>query len=194
MTPAPTSLDRLHDIVVPASVPWWPPAPGWYWVLGFVLVLALWLLGKSFIRWQRNRYRREARAELARQEIMLRDPACRAAALTAVAELLKRTALTAFPREEVATLTGSAWLEFLNRTGRTIAFTEGNGAVLEYAAYDPRTVAALEESKLNEIVSLVRGWIAHHDSEIEHRATKEAKRGPTNYPSLPSYSSGPKAC
>jgi Domain of unknown function (DUF4381) len=30
VTPA-TSLDRLHDIVVPPPVPWWPPAPGWCW-------------------------------------------------------------------------------------------------------------------------------------------------------------------
>jgi hypothetical protein len=39
-----TNLDRLHDIVVPAPVPWWPPAPGWYVVLTVALIIALYLV------------------------------------------------------------------------------------------------------------------------------------------------------
>ena len=41
MTPDPTSLERLHDIVLPPPVPWWPPAPGWYWVMGLLGALLL---------------------------------------------------------------------------------------------------------------------------------------------------------
>jgi len=161
----PTSLDRLHDIVAPPPVPWWPPAPAWYWVLGFLLggVLVLFLV--ALFRWQHHRYRREALAELARQEPALREPATRAEALGALAELLKRAALTAFPREQVANLTGPVWFEFLDRSGRTTKFSEGSGAILERAAYDPRTVAALDEPRTRELVSLIRHWLAHHRVE-----------------------------
>jgi len=165
VNPDPTGLDRLHDIVMPPPGPWWPPAAGWYWVLGFLFGAVLVLLVLAWLRRQRNRYRREALAELARQEAALREPAARTAALAALAELLKRAALTAFPREQVAHLTGPAWFEFLDRTGRTTAFREGAGAILERAAYAPVIAAALDGPGAGELVSLVRRWLVHHRVE-----------------------------
>ena len=93
-----TSLDRLHDIIVPGPVPWWPPAPGWFWVMAFASIVAVVVLFKGFIRWQHNLYRREALAELGRLETVLSVSSQRAVGLLALSELLKRTALTAFPR------------------------------------------------------------------------------------------------
>jgi hypothetical protein len=163
----PTSLDRLHDIVVPPPSPWWPPAPAWYWILGTVLALLLVLLVRSFLHWQRNRYRREALAELARQEKALRDPNQRAATLATLAELLKRAALSAWPREGVASLTGSAWQDFLDRTAATTAFATGPGAVLERAVYDPRVADELSEDQLQEIITTVRYWLKNHRTPRE---------------------------
>lgn len=165
MNPDPTSLDRLHDIVVPPPVPWWPLAPAWYWVLGYALFFAAALAFRSLIRWQRNRYRREALAELSREEVGLFNPGKRAAALAALAELLKRTALSAWPRIEVAALTGPAWLEFLDRTGRTTGFTQGPGSILERVAYDSRAALALNEPTIRDIAVLVRHWISRHQRE-----------------------------
>ncbi len=171
MSPDPTSLDRLHDIIAPPPVPWWPPAPGWYWLISFVLILVFVFVLKARIHWQRNRYRREALAELARQENALRNPQQRAAALAALAELLKRAALSTFPRAQVATLTGVDWFQFLDRTGRMSAFTQGSGAILQNAAYDPRTVAAVDEATAVELAALVRHWLTHH--RVEPAPAKE---------------------
>ena len=88
MNSDPTSLDRLHDIVVPSLAPWWPPAPGWYCILGIILFSSLVLLVR-FLRWQGNRYRREALAEFAIHERALTDPGRRAEAISAMAELLE---------------------------------------------------------------------------------------------------------
>jgi hypothetical protein len=159
---APDSLDRLHDIIAPERVPWWPPAPGWYWVLGFALVLILVLALRGWWHWQRNRYRREALAELGRQESALFDVHRRVSALVSLAELVKRAALSGWPRGEVASLTGSAWMAFLDRTGGTSAFSQGPGAILERASYDPRTAASLDDATLRDLVLLVRDWLAHH--------------------------------
>ena len=166
MNSDPASLDRLHDIVAPPPVPWWPPAPGWYWLLGFLFLAALVLLFSAFIGWQRNRYRREALAELARHEVALAHPAQRAAVLAAIAELLKRAALTAWPRTEVAALNGPAWRAFLDRTSGTDRFSSPVGALLETVVYDSRQARTLDETTLRELAGLVRHWLAHHRAEV----------------------------
>jgi hypothetical protein len=165
VNPDPTSLDLLHDIVAPPPAPWWPPAPGWYWVLGFLLCTLLLLLLRALARRQHNRYRREALAEVARLESALGEPTIRSAALMELAEILKRAALTALPREQVADLVGSAWFELLDRMGWTTDFSRGSGALLERTAYDMRAAAALDEPEARELLSTVRRWIVDHRVE-----------------------------
>src|SRR5262245_63229264 len=103
----PGSLDRLNDIVVPPPVPWWPPAPAWY-AVGIIVLILLAVLAWQMIAWRmRTRYRRAALAELATIDTRSSH------ALGAVAELVKRVALAAFPREQVASLAVDVWLAFL---------------------------------------------------------------------------------
>jgi hypothetical protein len=165
MNSDPTSLDRLHDIVLPSTAPWWPPAPSWYWVLGFAVIVVLTFAVRFFWYWQRNCYRREALSELTQLEAVLGDPAQSAAAVTAFAELLKRAALSAWPRESVASLTGSAWFAFLDRTGQTKSFSERLGASLEPATYDQRLADGMSEAQLRQLAALVRGWLKRHRVE-----------------------------
>lgn len=97
-----TSLDRLHDIAVPPSVPWWPPATGWYVAVLFVLALVLVLVLRAVRRYRRNAYRRAALRELASL-----------GSVAAIAELLRRTALVIVPRTVVAGMTGAVWMDWL---------------------------------------------------------------------------------
>ena len=176
MTADPTSLDRLHDVIVPPPVPWWPPAPGWYWVLGALLVLFALVVLRAFLHWQRNAYRREALAEWHRLESQLHDPGKRASVLAGMAELLKRTALSVWPREKVAALTGPMWYTFLDRTGAIAGFSSGYGAMLECATYDPRLAATLDQAKLKEASALVHRWIKCHRldaSDCPHRGDED---------------------
>jgi hypothetical protein len=161
-TPDPTSLDRLHDVIAPPPVPWWPPAPGWYWVLAVLLVLALVLVLRTFLHWQHNHYRREALAEFEKQLPLLASDSTRASALTALSVLLKRTALTAFPRTEVASLTGPAWLAFLNRTAAMNGFTSDAGKLLEDAAYGTWDTLSISESRARASAELVHRWLLGH--------------------------------
>jgi hypothetical protein len=149
----PGSLDRLHDIAVPPPIPWWPPAPGWYAVGGVGLVLVGVAGSAAGSRWWRNRYRRAALKELRRLP--------RGGNLVpALAELLKRTALAAFPRDRVASLTGERWLRFLNETGRTDDFTRDPGTVLGDTEYRPDPLLA--EAEAARLIDIARHWIAHH--------------------------------
>ena len=184
-----TSLDRLHDIIVAPPVPWWPPASGWYWVLGLMVIMLLAALITGLIRWQHNRYRREALAELARQEAALENLERRPSILLDCAELLKRTAVTAFPREDVATLTGLKWFEFLDDTARGSRFRDALGATLENALYDPRAADTLDLRKLHSVVEAIRHWIKFHDTRLEPQAGGAPDDEPAGGPPTPAQSS-----
>ena len=151
----PTSLDSLHDIVAPAPVPFWPPAPGWWWVFAFLVAGAVIGLGFVFVWWQRNRYRREALSEWRRCDALLISGARRAEAIASLATLMKRVALSKFPREQVASLTGGSWLEFLRYSGGA----EQAGEWLEQVSYDPRIAGGVDERKAKEISAQVEAWI-----------------------------------
>jgi hypothetical protein len=158
----PTSLDNLHDILTPAPVPWWPPAPGWYVVGVAVLVLAVWAGWRWWRRWQAVAYRRAALAALQQLKVRSTDEAQRATALRELPELVKRTALAAFPRQQVAALSGAAWLTFLDRTGHTNAFTRGRGQLLPVLSYDPHAASRLEAQEVEELFSVVSSWMQNH--------------------------------
>jgi hypothetical protein len=139
-----------------------------------LLLVLLKMVYDAAARWQQNRYRREAIAELARHEENLRDAARRATALVAVAELLKRTAITAFPREQVAGLTGAAWFAFLDRTGPVPPSIHASvapssmgtcAALAEGAAYDSVGATRVDDAKVVEIFDVVRHWLTHHHLE-----------------------------
>jgi hypothetical protein len=144
----PASLDRLHDIVAAEAAPWWPPAPGWWLIAALVgvwVIAGVWAL---IARYRRDAYRRVALTELERLQA--------AGDAAGLATLLKRVALSAFPREQVASLCGTAWLAFLDRTGATDAFTRGPGRSIEEAAF---TRGAKPDAALFDAA---RRWILTH--------------------------------
>ncbi len=137
----PGSLDRLRDIVIPEPISWWPPSVGW-WVLGAtLLVCVIAMLYRYYRQYRRNAYRRFALASLAS-----------ATDCASISEIVKRTALVAYPREEVARLTGSEWNEWLGTHGPAAPsevmkllskeFNGGNGLESERETAQTREYAA----------------------------------------------------
>ena len=162
----PTSLDNLFDIVTAPPVPAWPPAPGWYVVAGAVALVGGRIAWRGWRRWRAAAYRRAALAELDQIHARAGDPGDRGEALRELAPLVKRTALAAFAREEVASLSGAEWLRFLDRTGRTDAFTSGSGHALAEVAYDPAAIARMDGAAVEDLFRIVRRWIATHVAPV----------------------------
>ena len=155
MNADPGSLENLHDLVMPVPVPWWPPAPGWF-IVSAVLVMVLgWWLIRAIQQWQSNSYRREALVLLGKID----------GSGAELPILIKRVALSAYPRERVASLTGEEWLAFLDQTGHTDAFTTGAGRWLARVAYEPQLTASLSPTELNGLRTAVRDWILRHQPE-----------------------------
>jgi hypothetical protein len=138
----------LRDIHLPAAVGWWPPAPGWWLLLGLGLVLAATVAWLVRCR-RRSRDRRLALAELDRLAGL--PPEQLAAALS---ELLRRAALCHFPARECAGLCGEAWLAFLDRPFADQPFSHGVGRVLLDAPYRPSSAVDAQQ-----LLALGRRWL-----------------------------------
>jgi len=155
----PGSLQNLNDIVLPAKPAFWPPAPGWYVVIVVVAAVLGWLLFRALKRWRRNTYRREALRELA--EIHREG----SAAARRLPELLKRTALSAWPRERVASLHGAEWHAFLDAAAATDDFGKEAGKVLDRLAYAGRNDFTPSSAEFERVCAAVEGWIRRHVAE-----------------------------
>jgi hypothetical protein len=164
-------LAQLDDIVTPPPPDWWPHTWGWV-ALGVVLLAFLiWVAWRALKRYSANRYRREALVELARIEAQLRAPGTRATALAALPSLLKRTALAAWPRAEVARLSGTPWRDFLSAQTRAAIDPAAQRLLddLEYRGAD--ALRAIPENDALAATRAVRRWIE------SHRATTRVGKG-----------------
>ena len=139
------SLDNLYDIVIPEGPAWWPLAPG-AWVLVLVCAFVLLLIcSRFYLLRSRNRYRRAG--------LHLLDDA---ATEYDVSVILKRVALAAYPREQVASLYGSEWQTFLHQTCPRVSFPE------DFSGVQSREVS-------QNLKDSAAGWIKHHRSPSTDR-------------------------
>ncbi|MGI9325627.1 MAG: DUF4381 domain-containing protein [Pseudomonadales bacterium] len=149
----PQLLDLLHDIVRPEPVPFTPQTVGWA-VIGIWLVLCIALIAwNRIVHWHRNRYRREALITL--KNIATSTQKTSVPATLQIATLLKRTALVAYPRTQVANLYGSQWATFLKQSSKGDKQIVAAADMLASAAY-----RADVDSK--ELIKPARRWIKIH--------------------------------
>jgi len=153
------ALKGIEEIAFPPPIPWWPVAPGWRW-LGLMLLVGLgWLAYRRFRRWQRDAYRRDALRRLAEIE---RSSASWQEVVSALPLLLKAVALDAYPRGEVAALSGAAWLDFLDSSCAQCSFAGHNGHALLAAAYQDASEWRFGEREARALRDAVRIWIRDH--------------------------------
>ncbi len=138
----------LHDIVLPEPVSRMPQTSAWWVLLGLLLVVLGCAVYVFVRRWRANRYRRQALARLDDLEDAVAIPV-----------LVKQTALAAWPRSEIASLSGDPWLRFLDASYGGNGFTEGPGRLLPTLAYEAR---ALDPEEQRALVGVVRDWIRGH--------------------------------
>ncbi len=158
-------LDALADILVPEAMSLTPVTLGWKLLAG-VLILAVALAGlAAYRRYRQNRYRREALAELkVLSEAVGGDGEGKIEALRTLPALLRRVALSADDRAAVASLSGDAWLSYLDAGYPGTGFADGPGREVEAVGYLPEPeVAALDSGTVDALFREVRTWIASHE-------------------------------
>jgi hypothetical protein len=145
-------LAGLRDIHLPPTPPWWPPAPGW-WLLALAALAGAVLGVRLGVRaWRRGRARRAAVRTLDALRARARDGETPQVLIAELSTLMRRAAMSRHAREQVAGLTGSGWLEFLDDD--THRFTRGTGRALVSAPY-----ARAEQVDLEALLSLCESWV-----------------------------------
>jgi|ERR1700733_3803401 Domain of unknown function (DUF4381) len=140
-------LDKLHDFYQPPPPAWTPQTVGWYILFAIAGLVVIWTAVPLVRGWFANRYRRAALQELA-----LLPP-------SEFSALLKRTALAAWPRERVASLSGAEWLKFLNEAAGDETFHSPPADRIEEMALQSVTLSNEDEHALRGAVAT---WIRRH--------------------------------
>lgn len=149
----------LRDLHLPEVIGWWPLAPGWWAVIGIVLI------GIGFLirAWLRTRARGAARRyalgqldALEQQYEQHKDPIAFGAKLS---ELLRRVMLAYAPRTDIAGLTGEEWLQWLDQGLAQPVFSNGPGRqILDLPYRNPNT--QMSASDVDRLVAAVRHRVA----------------------------------
>jgi hypothetical protein len=140
-------LNKLHDFYQPLAPAWTPQTIGWYVLFVITGLLIIWVAVHQMRRWFANRYRRAALRQLDLLPV------------NELSALLKRTALAAWPRERVASLSGAEWLKFLNEAAGDKTFQSPPADRLEEIALQPVTLSNEDEHALREAAAT---WIRRH--------------------------------
>jgi hypothetical protein len=154
------ALGAFVEVVPPGSLSWWPQTTGWL-CLGLICAvfggLAAW---KKLRHWHANRYRREAALEIRK---LASNPA-EESVLPQLNRLLKRVALAAYLREDVAMLSGRPWAEFLNQQCEAATF---NDAQLELLASGSYRTITIDEVSARGLLDAAVLWIASHRGALD---------------------------
>ena len=132
------SLTNLRDIVPPDAPPLWPLATEAWLLLLILASIAAILIYQRRQAKKRDAYRRAGLALL--------DGV---STVHDVSVVLKRVALAAYPREQVASLYGEDWSSFLRQTCHRHDYS----LVLRAKPDDPAS---------REVIQLAGDWIRHH--------------------------------
>lgn len=122
---------------------------GWP-ILGGLVFLGAMIAGYFWYRhYRRNHYRRDALKRLA---LVKQDQALE------IFVVLKRTAIHAFGRERVGTLSGTDWLKFLESTGKNVRML-GQDKQIQSAIYQNEP---LPSDAHRQIMSNAKLWVKTH--------------------------------
>jgi hypothetical protein len=126
---------------------------GW-WLLAILIPLSIFLGVRIYKRLTRKTAVKTAKKFL--KELKLDTAADNAKKLNELSMLVRRVAISTSPRTEVASLTGHAWLTFLDNSVTGSPFTEGVGRNLAEAQYRQSPPDDLD---ISELINLCENWL-----------------------------------
>lgn len=150
-------LDQLRPNHLPDPVSWWPPAIGW-WLSAFIILLLLAGALYFTVRYiRKTRYRRIA-IKAGRQLLSgYQQHNDDRRFVNDCNQLLKQTALQAYPKEEIARLHGKGWQQFLTDKSDHNGFIQGAGSALGDSRYQKQQAV-----DVNALHSITLSWIRKH--------------------------------
>ncbi len=149
-------LRDIHDL---DAIPWWPLAPGWWWVIGLAVLLLLvaglryWIRYSGVIPGWRGDARRQLRA--LKKALRKDNPRDVAGQLSI---LLRRIAMARSGRRQAAGLSGDSWLGWLEQNDSTGFSWTQHGRVLLQAPYMPPAITVNRDEVMRLVVAAAH-WV-----------------------------------
>ena len=154
-----TSLE-LRDIHLPEPISWWPVAPGW-WMLAasiFLIIIVFFIIRKIHLSRQ---LKRDINSELEKIKQQFQETQNKSQLAKSLSILLRRASITYYPANNIAGLTGSDWLLYLDTTRANSSsgekFQSDTGRILLHAPYLP------DDTKLDfdasALIRLCESWL-----------------------------------
>ena len=140
----------LKELPASFDVSWLPQTDGWGVLLSAVLIMGLMYLYQRRQRWLALAYYRDALECVAS---MRRGDS----PITQLPLLLKSCALKRFKREEVASLSGIAWVQWLNEQTEQPSFDERYATVFTALAYQKDT--DLDQQLTDDLLDASELWL-----------------------------------
>jgi len=158
-------LQDLKDIHIPASIEIWPPAYGW-WIIIFLFVIGICLLTIWLVNVQKVRLAKR-QALRALQQIDGSSLDC----VSQLNQLLKRVAMTYFPKQSVQEMHGKQWTDFLVKTlpSKKHKYFSESFEAMQQTLYQPHTS---ENAEFPSYSKSVETWIKHALPPNKHIFTK----------------------
>jgi hypothetical protein len=160
-----SSLDQLEPLIAPTPISGWPPAPGWWFLAALILSIFLLLRLRP---WQRQRARIETEVAIDPQRQTALDEVARLNRpyggqpanqwLQQLNAVLKRLCRTRYPDDHPHTLSGRAWLAFLDNRCPAAGLTRW--MVLVEGVY--RAECRLDDKAIQGLEHAVQTWIRKH--------------------------------
>lgn len=152
------ALANLKDIQLPNPIGVWPLAPGW-WILIIISILLILFIGWQ--AWQvylRNRAKKKALRLLAdyKNDYQATQNSIDTAAKLSI--LLRRVAIAYYPRQQVASLKGEAWIDFLDKHSKHTLFAD-KAELLLSLPYQANTNQSTQPVPCNPLFNAVEAWI-----------------------------------
>ena len=143
----------IRDIHLPVEIGNWPPAIGW-WLLLILVPLCLFICWWLYKKLTRRTAVKSAKKIL---EAIKQDPQSDDwQKLQQISAWLRRVAISVDPREQSASLTGTAWLHYLDDSIEGSPFSEGVGQSLADAHFRK---TAPDNLDIPALISVCELWL-----------------------------------
>lgn len=148
---------QIGPIIEPEPIAFSFNTLGWKIVGVLLLCLLAFVIYKLYKKYQKNAYKREAIKVLTELESQVNSQKSSSIAEQISAQL-KRVAIISFGREEVAALSGTPWLAFLQEKGKHTPFLKFEDD-MNNVIYSEKEMDSI---KINEMLKLSIKWIKSH--------------------------------
>jgi len=152
--------DQLRDIQGLDTIPWWPLAPGWWLLIGIILLFIM--VGIILLKRRCRMVKRRGQdwRVIAKQEWLSLHPSQGSPReqLTFLSILLRRVAIQRHGRETCAGLSGENWLTWLTENDPQGFDWEKNGRIIVELPYCPPETT-INEQEVAILYQAVQAWI-----------------------------------